>query len=75
MSGQEFQIRQYGRQELALRYFPHMSPQSAWRKLQLWMAINPRLALLLTPPQPPLRASRTFTPRQVRIIIEELGEP
>ena len=69
-----FCVRQYGRQELALRYFPQMTPASAWRKLRRWLCINPRLRRLVwhrgDGPQ-----VRTFTPREVQSIIDELGEP
>lgn len=66
--------RTYGRSELALQYFPELSKSSAWRKLKGWIALNPTL-------QSSLRLmgyngrSHTFTPAQVREIIEMIGEP
>lgn len=64
------EVRAYGRQELALKYFPHMTPDSAWRKLRGWMKVNPRLRTITAETN-----TRTFTPRQVRQIVDELGEP
>lgn len=71
MEEKMFEAKSYGRQELALRYFPAMTPDAAWRKLRRWLDVNPRLRHLARPKT----ASRTFTPRQVRLIVEELGEP
>ncbi len=58
-----------GRTELALLYFPDMSPKHAWQKLRRWLSINPRLHPLLA-----LRR-RTFTLSEVALIYAELGEP
>ena len=69
-----FKICTYGRMELAQYYFPNMVPRSAFRKLMQWIDLYPNLkeqltALGYTPHQ------RTYTPAQVRLIIEALGEP
>ncbi|MBR4782715.1 MAG: DUF4248 domain-containing protein [Bacteroidaceae bacterium] len=74
MQNQEFRIRQYGRTELALVYFPHMTPQGAWHKLRQWLIINPTLRRELIEKKEVCRL-RGFTPKQVSLIIEELGEP
>jgi hypothetical protein len=58
-----------GRSELALLYFPNLSPKSAWQKLRRWFAINPRLQPLTT------MTRRTFTPAELSLIYSELGEP
>ena len=69
-----FRIKEYGRTELAIMYFPTLTPQSAWRKLREWITINRTLSDVL-------RLSgyngrqRAFTPFQVQQIIEYLGEP
>ena len=34
---ENFEIRTYGRTELALCYFPDLNPQVAYRKLQYWI--------------------------------------
>lgn len=70
----EFEIRAYGRTELAQMYLPHLSPGRAWRKLREWLAVAPGLegrlaALGYTDGQ------RMWTPRQVEAIVEALGEP
>ena len=62
-------IKTYGRTELAQQHFPHIDPHSAWRKMHRWMMIKPRLRRLTE------GTSRTFTPREVQLIFDELGEP
>lgn len=64
-----FKIRSYGRTELAQLYCPTVCGQSAYRKLMSWFAINPQLKNLCRQKQ------RSFTPAQVRMIVEEIGEP
>ena len=66
-------IRTFGRSELAQQYFPQISPMSAWRKFREWLVLNPSL-------NPSLRSlasvtRRTFTPAEVQLIYNELGEP
>ena len=36
---ENFEIRTYGRTELALCYFPDLNPQVAYRKLQYWICL------------------------------------
>ena len=72
--GDTFRLRAYGRTELAQAYNPHLSPGAAWQKLSLWIHLYPDLAERLkaigySPHQ------RVFTPRQVAMIVEALGEP
>ena len=62
-------VRTFGRSELAQLYFPAMQQKSAWQKLKSWLAINPRLRALSA------LTRRTFTPAEVALIYEELGEP
>lgn len=69
-----FRIRQYGRTELALLYCPSLTPASAWRKLKLWIGANAELQSKLCAIGYNSRL-RSFTPLQVSIIIEYLGEP
>ncbi len=68
-----FHLRSYGRTELALEYNPHLSPGAAWRKMAAWLARVPGLMERLAT-YGDIR-SRTFTPSQVRLIVEALGEP
>ena len=69
-----FEIRAYGRTELAQCYFPSLTPQSAYRKLESWIDYHPtlrdRLRATSTNPH-----SRVYMPVQVRLIVEAIGEP
>lgn len=70
----QFKIRQYGRTELALLYSPTLCPSAAWRKLRLWIDTNTELCSKLHA----LGYNdhlRSFTPLQVALITEYLGEP
>ena len=61
--------RTFGRTELAQAYFPQLCPEAAWHKLRQWITINPALRHLRD-----LRR-RSFTPAEVRLIFDNLGEP
>lgn len=67
-------IRVYGRQELAQEYNPRVNPEVAWRRLKGWIALNKQLSQALQEagynPE-----KRLFTPKQVALIFEYLGEP
>ena len=69
-----FRIRTYGRTELAQQYCPTMNPRAAYRKVMQWIDMYPdlrrRLAELGLDPK-----ARTYTPAQVKAIVEALGEP
>ena len=69
-----FTVKEYGRTELAVYYCPCISPESAWRKLRRWMKLCPGLPEKLAASGYDGR-QRSFTPAQVSIIIEALGEP
>ena len=71
----EFRVRAYGRTELAVAYCPNITPDAAWEKLKQWIAYCPGLAERLAEAgyRPQSRAG--FTPRQVGLIVEALGEP
>ena len=58
-----------GRSELAHLYFPNLEQKCAWQKLRRWLHLNPRLR--------PLTVIRrhTFSPQEVQLIYDELGEP
>ncbi len=70
----EFKIRQYTKKELALMYFPESTPRTAVNHLMAWIY---RCAPLWAQLQQTgyHKNSKGFTPRQVRAIVEELGEP
>ncbi len=69
-----FMIRAYGRRELAQLYFPHLSPNSAWRCLHRWINLNQDLCRKLRDLGYESQI-RIFTPEQVRAITYYLGEP
>lgn len=70
----DFIIRAYGRTELAQMYLPHLSPSRAWRKLQDWISVAPGLEQELLK-SGYRQSQRMWTPRQVKAIVEALGEP
>ena len=65
-----FEIRTYGRTELAQLYCPNLCPESAYRKLKHWIELYPGLCDDLTSSH-----SRTYTSAQVSLIAAALGEP
>ena len=70
-----FKIQQYGKSELALMYFPGAATASgALSNLNYWIRRNKKLVKALQncgmPPK-----SKSFTPREVALIVEHLGEP
>lgn len=71
---QHFRTRAYGRTELAQLYSPSLAPSAAWRRLAEWIDRYPGLAerLAATGYQP---GSRSWTPAQVAMIVEAIGEP
>ncbi len=69
MNEKEFIVRAYGKSELAMLYFPGDSKDNAMRKFRFWFRVNKRLRKFITP------KIKYYNPKQVRIIIDELGEP
>ena len=69
MTDETFVIRAYGKSELAMMYFPDLSKETEMKKLRFWLSVNPQLRHLIS------KNFRNFTPKQVRLIIEEIGEP
>lgn len=70
----EFEYREYGRMELASMYCKSILPESAWKKFKMWMQIYPGLMDHLSA-MGYSEHTRSFTPAQVRVIVEALGEP
>lgn len=68
-----FKLRAYGRTELALAYSPGLTPGSAYRKLRQWIVRSPGLAERLE--RLGNGKARTWTPAEVKEIVEALGEP
>ena len=69
-----FTIRSYTKKELALMYFPDSMPRTAVNHLMAWINRCTQLSDILqaTGYQP---SDKAFTPRQVKAIVEQLGEP
>lgn len=70
----EFRIRSYGKSELAQLYLPDITPCAARRTFNGWITHSPgltdRLRQIGFSP-----TSHYYTPLQVRLIVEALGEP
>lgn len=71
---ENFIIRPYTKKELALLYFPHSNPRTAARHLMAWLI---RCQPLLTALQSVgyRKSAKWFASREVRLIIEHLGDP
>lgn len=69
-----FRYRSYGKSELASLYIPNILPGSAMREFNEWIAAFPGLmeSLYATGLA---RKSKRYTPAQVRLIADALGEP
>ena len=71
---QAFQVRTYGMQELALCYFANSIPASATCQLKKWIQHNEKLSVELQNTGY-CKGQKLFTPLQVKIIVQYLGEP
>ena len=69
MKNERFVIRAYGKSELAMLYLPELGKATALRQLRKWLFVNKNLRYLLK------SKGKTYTPKQVRKIVEEIGEP
>ncbi len=67
-------IRSYGKAELAQLYSPHITPSAARKKLRFWIGLQPKLLQSLQEIGF-TDTSKSFTPAQVKLIIEAIGEP
>jgi hypothetical protein len=69
-----FKIKAYGYGELAQMYFPKATKRSASVQLRRWIILNKKLECALV--ETGFRSGqKLLTPRQVGIILKELGEP
>lgn len=70
----DFEIRSYGKSELAGLYMPDIEPQSALKTIKRWIEKYPGLPEALT--EAGLTPNdRRYTPRQVKLIVTAIGEP
>ena len=58
-----------------MKYFPESSPRAAVKALLRWIDNCPDLIKALDDINVPLRHKQNLTTRQVRVIMEYLGEP
>ena len=69
MTDEKFIIRAYGKSELAMMYLPHLGKETARKRLREWLKLNPRLRHIAK------NKSKFYLPKQVKMIVEEFGEP
>ena len=75
MSNDNFKIRAYGKSELAMLYFPNaLTPNGALSNLNFWIHRNRNLMKALKKCGMPPK-SKSFSPKEVALIIDYLGEP
>ena len=70
----DFEIRAYSKKELALCYFPDLDAKSAGKRLMRWITRNNKLIGELKNTGYSGNF-RSFSPRQVKLIVEFLGDP
>lgn len=72
---QEFKVKAYGKSELALQYFPDVaSAHTAVNHLMSWVRRSPILQEELAK-LGYKKSAKFFTPKEVGLIVEYLGEP
>lgn len=69
-----FRIRSYSKKELALLYFPDSTPETAVKHLMALIRRNDMLWDALQESGYYFK-SKTFTPRQVQLIVDWIGAP
>ena len=71
----DFEIRTYGKSELAMLYFPNAeTTKGALSNLSFWIRSNKKLVKELRKCGKPPK-SKSYTPREVALIIHHLGPP
>jgi len=75
MTTDNFEIRTYGKSELAMLYFPHTETSTgALSNLSFWIRRNEKLVEALKECGMPPK-SKSFTPKEVALIVHYLGPP
>ncbi len=70
-----FEIRSYGKSELAMRYFPKaQTPAGALSNLNFWIRRCTDLSAALKACGM-ARKAKSYTPKEVALIVYYLGEP
>lgn len=70
----KFKCHSYGKSELAQLYSPYTTPKTAVSKLNRWIKHKPGLSALLAD-SGLIPSAKCYTPAQVRLIVEAIGEP
>lgn len=71
---EQFKIRTYGFGELAQLYFPTITKKSATWQLRIWIVSSASLCEKLDEAGY-VKGKRLLTPAQVKLIVNEFGEP
>ena len=74
MEETSFRVKAYSKVELAMLYNPEQCVTVALKKLSRWMQANPTLVEELREVSYN-KYRRSFTPKEVDLIIRHLGEP
>jgi hypothetical protein len=74
MNEETFKVRAYGYGELAQLYFPSINKKSASWQLRIWLVANGKVLEELKK-SGYKEHKRLLTPAQVKIIVDEFGEP
>ena len=70
----KFRIKSYGKSELASLYMPKITSKSALEKMHKWIRKSPGLSAALAANGLHPR-DKYYTPLQVQLIVNALGEP
>ena len=71
---EEFKVKAFTKKELALQYFPQSHPRTAVNRLMSWIKYcTPLWQKLLEGGY--RKTSKSFSPREVKLIADHLGEP
>lgn len=73
-SEDRFIVKGYGKGELAMLYMPGICRSGALKQFNRWIERNARLTAELTETGYD-GTERIFTPKQVELIVEYIGEP
>lgn len=73
-SEDRFMVRGYGKGELAMLYMPGICRSGALKQFNRWIERNTRLTAELIETGYD-GTERIFTPKQVELIVEYIGEP
>ncbi len=70
----KFKIKSYGFGELAQMYFPRISKKSAAAQFRRWIRMS-KMVLPMLKNSGYKIGNRLLTPAQVKVLVDEFGEP